>query len=213
MRVLPRPVPSAATFATVTPVYDPTVPQYAPTRIEPPPRRRGRMVALVVGLVVLGCCVAGVTASVVGDALREAQAGQTPEPGPGIGDPVRDGQFEFVVSAVTCGQTEIVNGILRARAHGQYCVVELSVRNTGQQPRQFADGNQRAFGPGGERYAADTGAGVVANGDGIAVWNVVNPGIAIAAKVVYDIPSEASLSIVELHDSALSRGVRVSLTG
>lgn len=167
----------------------------------------------MVGLVVLGCCVAGVTASLVGDALREAQAGQTEAPAPGIGDPVRDGQFEFVVSAVTCGRTEIVNGILRARAQGQYCVVELSVRNIGRDARQFADGNQRAFGPGGQRYAADTGAGVVANGDGTAVWNVVNPGNAVAAKVVYDIPPGAELSIVELHDSAFSDGARVSLTG
>jgi len=193
-------------------VYDPTVPQqagYPPTLVAPvAPRRRGRMIWLVVGLVALGCCVAGVTAQLVGQALREAE---TAAPTPGIGDPVRDGQFEFVVSAVTCGQAELVNGILRARAQGQYCVVEMSVRNIGRAPRQFADGLQKAFGPGGEQYAADTGAGVVANGDGIAVWNVVNPGNSVAAKVVYDIPTTASLSTVELHDSALSGGVRVSV--
>jgi hypothetical protein len=170
------------------------------------------MFAFVAGLVVLGCCVAGVTAALVGDALRKAREAQsTAPPAPGIGDPVRDGQFEFVVESATCGQAEIVNGILRATAQGQYCVVQLSVTNIGRAPRQFADGLQKAFGPGGQQYAADTGAGVVANGDGIAVWNVVNPGNSIEAKVVYDIPPAASLSIVELHDSALSGGVRVGL--
>jgi hypothetical protein len=163
----------------------------------------------VVGLVVLACCVAGVIAA-VGKALQgSGEAGPTP----GIGDPVRDGQFEFVVSAVNCGQEEIVNGILRAQAQGQFCVVELSVRNVGDEGRQFTDGWQKAFGPGGEQYAADTRAGVVANGDGVAVWNVVNPGNSVRAQVVYDIPATATLSTLELHDSAFSGGVRVDLLG
>jgi len=194
-------------------VYDPTQPVHRtdPTLVLPPPvRRRGRVIALVVGLVVLACCIAGVTASLVGDALRKgADARSTPAAR--IGDRVRDGQFEFVVSSVTCGQSEIVNGILRATAQGQYCVLELGVTNIGRAGRQFADGLQKAFGPGGEQYAADTGAGVVANGAGVAVWNVINPGNAIQAKVVYDIPRTATLSTVELHDSALSGGVRVRL--
>jgi hypothetical protein len=198
-------------------VYDPTQP--VPPRTDPTlvmalrPRRRGRLVAIIVGLVALGCCVAGVTAQLVGQALRAADAAKTATPTPGIGDAVRDGQFEFVVSDVSCGRSEIVNGILRAQAQGQFCVIEVSVTNTGREARRFADGDQRAYGPGGEQYAADTGAGVVANGDGVAVWNVVNPGNSIHANVVYDIPTTATLSIVELHDSGLSGGVRVSLSG
>jgi hypothetical protein len=112
---------------------------------------------------------------------------------------------------VTCGRDEIVNGILRAQAQGQFCVVELSVRNVGGEGRQFTDGWQKAFGPQGQQYTADTRAGVVANGDGVAVWNVVNPGNSVRAQVVYDIPPTATLSIVELHDSAFSGGVRVDL--
>jgi hypothetical protein len=50
---------------------------------------------------------------------------------------------------------------------------------------------------------------VVANGNGDAVWNVVNPGNSITASVVFDIPPTGSITVVEVPDSASSRGVRV----
>ena len=53
---------------------------------------------------------------------------------------------------------------------------------------------------------------MVANGNGDAIWNVVNPGNAITAKVVYDLPAGATLATIELHDSGFSRGVKVPLT-
>jgi hypothetical protein len=168
------------------------------------------VLAFVAGLVLLGCCVAGVTAAVVGDALRQ-QADNAPAP-PGVGEAVRDGQFEFVVTSVECGQSELVNGILRAQAQGQFCVVGLRVRNVGREGRHFGDGLQKAYGPDGAQYTADTHAGVVVNGDGSAIWNVINPGNQVEASVVFDVPSAASIVAVELHDSALSGGVRVSLS-
>jgi hypothetical protein len=102
-----------------------------------------------------------------------------------------------------------VNGWLRATPQGQYCVGELRVANTGGSPQRFADGNQKAFGPDGKTYAADTGAGVVANGNGDAIWNVVNPGNSLTAKVVFDLPPGATIVWLEVHDSAFSRGVKV----
>lgn len=176
---------------------------------------------LVAGLAVLGCCVAGVTAAVVSAALRgeggAGSGGKGPAAGtlalPGFDEPVRDGQFEFVVSGLSCGHTELVNGILRAQAQGQFCVVELSVRNIGDEARHFGDGLQKAYGPDGDQYAADTHAGVVVNGSGAAVWNVINPGNAVQAKIVFDIPPTATITTLELHDSALSGGVRVAVSG
>jgi hypothetical protein len=165
----------------------------------------------VLGLVVLGCCVAGLTATLVGQALQGASADATAQPTSTIGDAVHDGQFEFVVTAVTCGRAELNNGILRAQAQGQFCVVDLTVRNIGDEPRHFGDGLQKAFGPDGDQYAADTNAGVVANGNGAAIWNVINPGNAVEAKIVFDIPVAATIAAVELHDSAFSGGVRVTV--
>jgi hypothetical protein len=88
----------------------------------------------------------------------------------------------------------------------------MTVANIGTEPRHFADGNQRAYGPDGKQYAADTGAGVVANGNGDAWWNVINPGNSIAAKVVFDIPAAATIDTLELHDALLSSGVKVKVS-
>jgi hypothetical protein len=198
-------------------VYDPTRPDFGPTAeyvpalVAPPRRRWGRTVWFIAGLVVLGCCVAGVTASVVGQALEDAAADRANQPAPTIGAAVHDGKFEFVVTAVSCGHGELVNGILRAQAQGQFCVVDLTVTNVGDEARTFADGVQKAFGPDGDQYSADTHAGVVANGSGAAIWNVINPGNTVAAKVVFDIPAGSTIAAVELHDSLLSGGVRVGV--
>jgi len=204
---------------------------YEPITVPPTPRR-GRTALIVVAAVVAVCCgIGGVTSllswaarqanttntghAVVDDAGAASRAGggakpaaTTPRP-PGIGTSVRDGVFEFTVLSLSCGHNEIVNGWLRATPQGQYCVGELRVANIGGSPQRFADGNQKAYGPDGKTYAADTGAGVVANGSGDAIWNVVNPGNSLSAKVVFDLPPGATIVWLEVHDSAFSRGVKV----
>jgi uncharacterized protein DUF4352 len=193
--------------------------------------RPGRVLLIVVGTLLGVCCIASGTAAVVRSALTtptrgsgtgsaggaagqsvQGAAGEASPAGPvqpGIGDPVRDGQFEFVVRSAECGHPTIDNGWLHAEAKGQFCVVELSVTNIGTEARNFGDGLQRGFGPSGEKYAVDTGAGVVANGNGRAIWDAVNPGISFTAKIVYDIPVGATLTALELHDGAFSHGVTV----
>ena len=187
---------------------------------------------IVAATVVAVCCgVGGVTSllgwaahrdrstpshtAVVGDAdTASAPPATTTSPtAPGLGTAVRDGVFEFTVLSLSCGHNEIVNGWLRAKPHGQFCVGALRVTNIGDSPQRFADGNQRAYGPDGKTYAADTGAGVVANGSGDAIWNVVNPGNSLAAKVAFDIPTGASIVWLEVHESLFSRGVKVWVGG
>jgi hypothetical protein len=186
-------------------------------------RRPGRVVLIVLGTVFGVCCIASSTAAIVRGALNAKSSsgtlssgtevgGDAPAPGPGLGQPVRDGQFEFTVRSVECGRATLDNGWLHAQAKGQYCVVELTVTNVGTEARNFGDGLQRANGANGERYAVDTGAGVVANGSGEAVWDVINPGISVTAKIVYDIPPGAAITALELHDGALSRGVTVTVS-
>ena len=202
---------------------------YEPITVPPTPRR-GRTALILTAVVVAVCCgVGGVTSllswasrhgnaptghAVVDDAGpadaggRPAVAATTPK-APGVGVAVRDGVFEFTVLSLSCGHQEIVNGWLRATPQGQFCVGELRVANIGGSPQRFADGNQKAFGPDGKTYAADTGAGVVANGSGDAIWNVVNPGNSLTAKVVFDLPPGATIVWLEVHDSVFSRGVKV----
>jgi len=188
-------------------VYEPTVIAAAPAP------RRGRTALIVVAVVAAVCCGLGGVASALRYATQNDGGSSVSPTPPGFGVAVRDGVFEFTVQSMTCGQTELVNGWLRATPQGQFCVGQLTVSNIGSTPQRFADGNQKAFGPDGKAYAADTGAGVVANGNGDAIWNVVNPGNSLAAKVVFDTPPGATIVWLEVHDSAFSRGVRVWVGG
>jgi hypothetical protein len=177
----------------------------------------GRTAAIVAGTLLAVCC-AGAGISLLSKASDPARG--TPAPAgaplspdrPGLGDAVRDGVFEFTVLSFSCGHTSVDTGWLHAEPQGQFCLAELRVTNVDTRPQRFADGNQRAFGPDRRQYAADTGTGVVANGNGNAIWNVVNPGNSLTAKVVYDIPAAASIDTLELHDSPFSRGVAVGVT-
>jgi hypothetical protein len=85
----------------------------------------------------------------------------------------------------------------------------MTVRDVGNVAERFADGLQQGIGAQGQHYDADTGAGVVANGNGDAIWNVVNPGVSLSVKVVYDIPVGARITALVLHDAPMSWGVTV----
>ena len=201
-------------------MIDPT--RLQPTVVEPPPRRRwGRTTLIVVGVIVGVCTVANLTRIAVAgslagtDPVASMGPSQNEPPEPGLGQPVRDGQFEFVVQSVTCGPTHLDNGwLLHATAKGQYCVATMTVRNIGSQARRFADGLQQGIGANGQRYEADTGAGVVANGNGDAIWNVVNPGVVLWVKVVYDVPVGATISALGAARRApVARGDRALFVG
>jgi hypothetical protein len=183
--------------ASVAVMYEPVTVPLRP--------RTGRTVAIVVAGVLAVCCAGGVALATLGLA-RGAQPAAAGRDGA-----LRDGMFEFSLGSVRCGLDTVGEGWVRDRPQGQFCVIELTVTNVGTRAQRFADGAQKAFGPKGQLYEADTGAGVAANGNGDAIWNVVNPGNTLTVKVVFDIPPSASIARIELHDSPLSHGVTVDL--
>jgi hypothetical protein len=183
---------------------------------------------VVVG-VFAACCASGAVLAMFGGALFRAAAGEattppaTTQPAPpattrpprktsGLDTPVRDGKFEFVVTSFSCGHKQVGESFVNVKPSGQFCIVNLTVKNIGDEGQTFADSFQRARGPDDKVYRAHTGAGVVANEGTDAVWHTINPGNSIKGKIVFDIPKKAKITSLELHDSPLSRGVTVSLT-
>ena len=163
----------------------------------PPRRRRGRW---VLGAVVVLLLLA--VASNLGDRSRE-------DPGPaGLGDPVRDGQFEFVVRAVDCGARSVGEGFGHRTALGQFCLVSFRVENTGTEGRTFGGGQQFLFDRDGNRHDPDLAATVGNGGE----WSIhLNPGQRLAGTLVYDVPESAVPARVELHDATFSGGASVAL--
>jgi hypothetical protein len=166
-----------------------------------PPRRRRRgrwLVGAVALLALLGL------ASNLGDRSRE-------DPGPaGLGDPVRDGQFEFVVRSVDCGTRSVGEGFGERTALGQFCLVSFRVRNTGTEGRTFGGGQQYLFDRDGNRHDPDLAA-TVGNGGG-RLWSTrLNPGQRLAGTLVYDVPERVVPARIELHDAPFSGGASVAL--
>jgi hypothetical protein len=173
--------------------------QQLPGWSAPPRPRRRRWLVAAVGILVL-LAVA-----------RNAGEGGQGDPGPpGVGDPVRDGQFEFVVDSVECGTRSVGEGLGRKDAVDQYCLVALRVQNTGQEGRTFAGGQQHLFDEDGKRHDPDLDA-TVRRGDGRLLSTHLNPGQRLTGTLVYDVPERAVLDRIELHDGPFSGGVSVVL--
>jgi hypothetical protein len=194
------------------PIENPPIVYYEPAVVLRPARRRrtGRTIAIVLSSLFLLCCGGGAVLAIVlnGGLHSTAAVGSAP---PGLNTPVQDGRFEFVVTAVNCGQPTVGRSIFTTRADGQYCVVDLSVRNIGTKSQSFADGFQKLIGEDGNVYSANTAAGLAANESATAVWNVINPGMKVTGKMVYDVPKQTHIVKVELHDSPFSHGVTITL--
>lgn len=76
----------------------------------------------------------------------------------------------------------------------------------------FHDRNQVGFGANDVKYQPDGTTGIYANEDSQGFLNEINPGNTATAKIVFDIPKDGKLLKLELHDSAFSGGVEVSLS-
>jgi hypothetical protein len=170
-----------------------------------PPRRKRRwgrrllIAAAVLALLAL--------ASNLGENDRRAGGGPA-----GLGDPVRDGQFEFVVRSVDCGAAAVGEDFTRKTAQDQFCLVALEVENTGTEGRTFGGGQQFLFDTDGNRHDPDLDATARHEGGGRLWSSHLNPGQRLEGTLVYDVPDSITLSRMELHDGPLSGGATVELS-
>jgi hypothetical protein len=130
-----------------------------------------------------------------------------------LGQPASDGKLEFVVRNVDCGKTKVGDDLLLSKAaQGQFCLVSVSVRNTGNETRTFDGDNQKAIGADGVKYANDSLAELYTNLDTQTVLNDINPGNQVSGVLVFDIAKGATITGLELHDSAFTDGVIVDVS-
>ena len=129
---------------------------------------------------------------------------------PGIGQPAADGKFSFVVSGIDCSLTEIGNDTFGTKAQGQFCVVSVAVTNVGDEAQSFFGDNASLFNADGQEFSADSEAAMYLE-DSSSLYEEINPGNTLNSKVVFDVPAGTAPTSIELHDSAFSGGVTVSL--
>ncbi|MDR7279764.1 DUF4352 domain-containing protein [Catenuloplanes atrovinosus] len=174
---------------------------------------QGAKLALIVGLaaaVVSACCClgAGLAAITWGHDLYRAALDRLPTAG--LNQPVRDERTSFTVHALRCGILTIDGYLASQSATGQFCVVELSASNLGTRRVTISDAAQRAVLASGRVCTADTMAGVLANGERPVFPTELRPGRSVTGLIVFDIPHDAEIRRLELHESPSSGGVRVT---
>ncbi|EYR63642.1 Mpr protein [Actinotalea ferrariae CF5-4] len=144
-------------------------------------------------------------------AEEEAPAEEAPaEVAPGIGATVADGKFEFVVTQVETGVAQVGDEFFNQTAQGQFVLVHVTVTNIGDQAQYFDGSSQKLLDTAGRTHSADTGAAIYL-GDTESFLNQINPGNTVEGVVVFDVPVDAQLASIELHDSPFSGGVTVAL--
>lgn len=128
-----------------------------------------------------------------------------------IGEAARDGKFEFVVKSIQCGQASVgSNQYLTKTAQGQYCLLAVSVKNIGNEKQSLFSANQKLLN-GKVEYSADDTATLYAAPQGSSWYSDINPGNSVEGTIVFDVPKDVTPTVAELHDSAYSGGVKVSL--
>lgn len=231
-RATPRPPvdPWATAEQPIVPPHFAPPPQIV--YVERPRPRRGCLFTL--GVLVALLAGAATLLLIAGQALRgligggvaaptappEPSASSSSEPlpttappaRPGVGDPVRDGKLEFVVLGVSCGVHQVAWALFTQQADGQFCVVDVSVTNTGTDQVIFPGAGQYVYTADDLRVRSASAANIVANQGHLDLW-FIDGSATITVKLVFDIPAEATLATIELHDSLLSNGVTVAVTG
>lgn len=159
-----------------------------------------------------GTSAGGGTASTTKSTAEKKAAQKTEKKTPGIGDEVRDGKFAFTVTKVETGVKSVGDQYLGEKAQGQFVLVHLKVENIGKKPQTFWGSNQTLTDTQGRQFDADDEAAIYLD-ESNALMEDVNPGNTVKGVVVFDVPKGAKLKTLELHDSAFSGGVTVSLAG
>ncbi len=126
----------------------------------------------------------------------------------GVGDAVRDGNFEFTVDGVESLGDTVGDQYFGETAQGEYIGVTVTVTNIGDEAQAWFDDNQTLI-IDGKEYNADSMATILINDDGF--YEEINPGNTMTITLVYDVPAGSSPSAIELHDSAFSGGATVKL--
>ncbi len=182
-------------------------------------RKRRRKWPWALALVaVLGIVIAVVTNTTGDDTDTDTDTANVPEQesptGPevetaGIGQPVRDGTFEFTVTGVE-HRDSVGDPYLTQQAQGQYVVVTVRVSNIGDQQGFFTDSDQYLLDANDRQYSADSAAGTSISGNDV-LYNPINPGNNVEGQLVFDVPPDTATDRIELHDSFMSEGAVVDL--
>jgi hypothetical protein len=169
------------------------------------------IVAIIVFLGIIGAASSGGNTTEKAADVSTKTSSEPESTTAGIGQPARDGRFEFTVNSIKCGVTTAGKDFLTKSAQGQYCLLNVTVKNIEDQSQSLFSSNQYLFDGQNRKFTADDTAGIYASPQGSSWYSEINPGNSVTGDIYFDVPKDAEVVSAELHDSAFSGGIKVNL--
>ena len=130
---------------------------------------------------------------------------------PGIGVPVKSGDFEFTVLGVEEIGATVGDQYINETAQGRYVAVNLRVANTGKSAATFFSDNVQIVDGAERTFDSDSTATLYAAPSADAWLSEINPGNAFEGRVVFDLPTDAAPAQLIVKDNAFSGGEKIRL--
>ena len=128
----------------------------------------------------------------------------------GIGTEARDGKFAFTVNSIKCGVKQVGSYYLTSKPQGRFCVLDILIKNIGQEAQSVNSDNMYLYDNDDRKFSTSNEAMLsLPNSD---LWyKDINPGNFVNGQLVFDLPAGVIPTKAELHDSAFSDGVLITL--
>lgn len=123
-----------------------------------------------------------------------------------------EGNFAFTVTGSKCGVKSVGPADLEQKATGQYCLVDVSVKNVGTQATLLDGGAQKGVDTQGKEYPVADLATVYLNDKSPTLLEEIKPGAEVTGVLPFQVPATTKLAAVVLHGSLSTPGVRVALS-
>jgi hypothetical protein len=199
---------------------------YQNAQPQPPKKKRrglriaaigcGGLVALVVIIIIIAAVAAGThNNTATGTATEPVPSGSasvSATHAAGLGNPVSDGKFQFTITSVTQSKTAGDPSVGGQTAQGEYTILHVTGTNTGSVAQTLDDSAQYVYDAKGRKFSADSTADLYMSSSSNSVFfNSINPGNTVHGLIAFDLPASDHAVKAELHDSAFSGGVTVTL--
>ncbi|HOI04368.1 MAG TPA: DUF4352 domain-containing protein, partial [Dermatophilaceae bacterium] len=135
----------------------------------------------------------------------------TPPPATGgSGQPGRDGDLQFTVTGVDCTKNSVGTAPLTMKADGVFCLVSLTVNNSGTKDTDLNPFFQEATDSKGDVHFPDLAA-LVFMDDADSFTDPVPAGGTAKGILPFDVPAGSTLTSIELHESFNSPGTKIAI--
>ncbi len=145
-------------------------------------------------------------------AAASATASAASAPDGGNTRSAAEGSFAFTVTGSKCGVKTVGPADVSQETTGQFCLIDVSVKNVGKQSTLLDGSAQKAVDAQGKQYSVADLASVYLNDKDPTLLEEITPGTEVKGVLPFQVPANTKLTAIVLHAAVSTPGVRVALS-